>query len=496
MSKFLLFVTVVVLLAILACGGDDATEAPPNTAPPQPTEVATAMVEPTPTPEPTNTQVPVPTSTPAPANTPVPEPTSTPMPDDPPSEVEPGQIMPLKLDDPLKIAGELSQDELACAAGVADISRLMAIFAAPETGTPEELTRLFACFEDETVLRMFVTTLIGLEDPLSGEASACVRTGMEAIDPRTVMLSGIEGDPGAAMAGSMSAFLLVVSCLNEEEFAAAAPSLGVPVDDREGLLCLVDELGGPEMFAAAFTGQDEDAMMALIGAGITCGLEMEDAPMPGPAPTAVPVATPQPMATPDAPSRVTMGSGPLAPLPLDDPLAMMAELSENELACLTGSGDVSQLIQSFMGPEPPDPEMAAQMGGCLENETILRLLLTETTSQTGPLGEETSMCIRESTSSIDLGSMFSAGDEENQDAFMGMMAVSMSMALCLSQDESVAASMTPEERESFECFHSELGGTEGLADMMASGDEEALMALFGLMFTCGVSMDSASNPGG
>ena len=179
------------------------------------------------------------------------------------------------LDNPLNVAGELSDAELACASGVADLGRLLQIFSAPEQADPDEISQLINCMEDETVLRLFLTQLVGLDEPLSEEASACVRAGIDGDAARDVIQSGMSGDAQSAMAGSMSAFFLVLTCFNEEEFAAAAPSLGVPVDDREGMLCLLGELGGPEKVMAAFSGQDEDAMMALLGAAITCGLEME-----------------------------------------------------------------------------------------------------------------------------------------------------------------------------------------------------------------------------
>ena len=263
MTKLFYVVAMVVLVAILACGGEDGTEAPTGTSAQQATVVGTTTPEstatplPTPTPEPTAT--PVPTPMPEPTLTPVPAPTEAPA-----VMTGMGAITPLLLDDPLAIAGELSEAELACAAGVADLSRLLQIFSAPEHASPEELTQLIGCLEDETVLRLFVTTIVGLEDPLSKETSECVRAGMEGIDARAVMLSGMAGDAQAAMMGSMATFLTILTCLSDDEFAVAAPRLGVPVEDREGLLCLVDELDGPAAFAAAISGQDEQAMLALI----------------------------------------------------------------------------------------------------------------------------------------------------------------------------------------------------------------------------------------
>ena len=41
------------------------------------------------------------------------------------------------------------------------------------------------------------------------------------------MTAGMEGDPGAAMAGSMAAFTSTLACLNETEWEAVAPKVGI-----------------------------------------------------------------------------------------------------------------------------------------------------------------------------------------------------------------------------------------------------------------------------
>ena len=92
------------------------------------------------------------------------------------------------------------------------MGRLMQIFAAPELASTEEQTKFIGCFEDETLLRLFLTGVMGGAGPLSVETSGCIRTGMEGVDLSTVMLSGAAGDEQAAMAGSMSAFILSVMC--------------------------------------------------------------------------------------------------------------------------------------------------------------------------------------------------------------------------------------------------------------------------------------------
>ena len=186
-----------------------------------------------------------------------------------------GGIAPLRMDDPLAIASELSESELACLASVADTDRLLQLFASPELASPEEQVQLIGCLEDETVLRIFLTGMIGDAGPLGEESSACIRGGMEGLDLRSVMLAGSTGNEQAAMIGGMSAMFLTIACLSDEEFAAAAPALDMSPDDRESLNCVMENLGGPEGMAETLGKGDESSFMALFGAAMGCGLQME-----------------------------------------------------------------------------------------------------------------------------------------------------------------------------------------------------------------------------
>ncbi len=476
MSKLIYFMALVALVALLACGGDDATEAPDDTAAPQPTTAPTAMIEPTATPVPTNT--PAPTNTPVTAPTNTPEPTPAPQPTEAPAP--PAQsaeaIRPLHLDDPLNVAGELSDAELACASGVADLNRLLQIFSAPELAEPDEISQLINCMEDETVLRLFITQLVGLDEPLSIEASACVRAGIDGAVARDVIQSGMSGDAGSALQGSMSAFFLVLTCFNEEEFAAAAPSLGVPVDDREGMLCLADALGGPEMLMAAFSGQDEDAMMALLGAAVTCGLEMEGGPMQGPPPTFE--ATPESMTGAQTAAIVSV----------------LAGLSADELNCLAGAGISPEMLQDPSAMDSATPEQQAQVLGCFTDETVTNLFLSGLVGDPSQLSPETSACIHTGMESIDLRGVMTAGPSGDQQAAMvGAMSAMFLTVSCLSDEELEAAGpalgMRPEDRDGLECVMGELGGPEGMAGVLSAEDESGIIKLFEAAFTCGLDLE-------
>ena len=99
------------------------------------------------------------------------------------------------------------------------------------------------------MLRIFLTDLIEGSGQLGLETSACIRTGMGGVDLRALLASGPEGGGEAAMVGSMSAFILTLMCLSEEEWQATAPSLGAAPEERENLQCLLEKMGGPEGFA-------------------------------------------------------------------------------------------------------------------------------------------------------------------------------------------------------------------------------------------------------
>ena len=303
MAKALLPAALLLLLLLIACSEptstvvieptltpqqEATTPVPAQPGPTLPTETS-ATATPRPTESPATAPPPRPTETP----TTIPEPTATPAPteDEPPAS----QLTPLLLDDPEAVASELSDRELACLAGVADPERLLTIFSDPGLATADEQTKVIQCFHDETVARLFLTGIILDAGPLSTETSSCVRASFREIDLRSVMLAGLQRDPGTAMSGSMAALFLTMACLNQEEWNSTAPVMGMGPDGREGMQCLMQEMGGPEGMAAALGAGDENALPALFAAAAGCGLDMGGPPSQAPV---APTATPEPTATP------------------------------------------------------------------------------------------------------------------------------------------------------------------------------------------------------
>ncbi len=183
----------------------------------------------------------------------------------------------------------LSDAELTCIGG--NPEKMIAALTGGGPTSMEEQARLIGCLDDETVQQLFMATIIPV--PLSVETSNCVLAALEVIDPRAVMTAGLEGDPGTAMAGSMAAFTVSVACLSDEEWAAAAPRVGMDLDEQEGMVCLLEELGGPAEMAAAMIAVNEGDTTALSAAAMECGLDTGPAPgQTPPGPTATPAAKP------------------------------------------------------------------------------------------------------------------------------------------------------------------------------------------------------------
>ena len=278
MSKLIYCAVLVTLAALLACSNPEPAPVPANTAAPAATSMPAPMPEPTARPEPTTTPEPTPAPTPEPTATPEPAPTPGPEAMPEPATAT-GAITPLRMDDPEAFLAGLSDEEQSCVSENSDPQVLMALLGAPELAHPAEAEQLIQCLEDETLTRLFLTGLIGQAGTLSEDTSTCIRGGFSGFDLRSMMLtSATGGDEGAGMAGGMALFLLTLSCLDEDEWAAAAPALEMAPGDRETLQCTVAALGGPEGVATALQPAGEGPPTAFFEAAIGCGMSMGDGP--------------------------------------------------------------------------------------------------------------------------------------------------------------------------------------------------------------------------
>ena len=151
---------------------------------------------------------------------------------------------------------ELSADEQSCISETIGAQGLEALVQSLDSLSPSplpaEATALVECLEDGALLRLFSTGVTEQTGPLSAETGTCLRGGLAGFDLGAIMLAGlVESDDEAAMMGSMAAFLVMLSCLNEEEWEAASPALELRPEDREGVRCVMEELGGPDGVAEA-----------------------------------------------------------------------------------------------------------------------------------------------------------------------------------------------------------------------------------------------------
>ncbi len=296
------------LTAMMACTEPTPTPVPAETTAPGTIAATSPLIDHTRTPEATAIPTLPPTERPTaapttPAKSPTPEPTPTPVP--------PGVLSPLDIQDHEALLAGLSDTELSC---IGDPSILARTLAGPGTAPRDEQERLIGCLKDETVARLFLAGFVGDSGTLSQETSTCIRAVFGIIDPRAVMTAGMEGDPGAAMAGSMAAFTSTLACLNETEWEAVAPKVGIDPEERGEVLCLLEELGGAAELATALMEAGQGNTTAISRAGVGCGMN----PEPGPTPMEIP-ATPTPTPTPTEPKPESTPVSTTAPTPTTAP---------------------------------------------------------------------------------------------------------------------------------------------------------------------------------
>ena len=201
----------------------------------------------------------------------MPEPTATP--EAPAESTEMGQIKPLLLTDPMAIATDFSEAELTCLAGVADIGRLMQIFTAPETATPEEQTGFFGCLEDKNLVRLFLAPVLEETGPLSVESSSCILTLIQAVDLSGLMVEAVDGNEESGVMIGLSIGILTAVCLNDAEWESAAAGMEIDPEDRQNFQCAVEALGGPEGLAQTFSEGTEAAFGAVLESVVACALQ-------------------------------------------------------------------------------------------------------------------------------------------------------------------------------------------------------------------------------
>ena len=207
-----------------------------------------------------------------------------PAPTDTPSETPPEseQTGPIRMNGTEFVMSELSSDEQSCLSEIGDPQQLLTMMNNPELASPEERDAVVGCLEHETLLKLFLKGFTDQTGPLSGDTSACVSAGFQNFDLRAMMLTNPEGSgEEAAMIQGMAGFLITLSCLNEEEWQAASPTLELPPDGRDSLQCAMNKLGGPEGIPVSLEAKEGEPPLAFFNAAAECGLTMMGGPPPG-----------------------------------------------------------------------------------------------------------------------------------------------------------------------------------------------------------------------
>ena len=168
---------------------------------------------------------------------------------------------------------DVSDEEQACLIVNLGVDAVQGL-ASAEMITEEVAETALTCLGNETLIRLYMTPVLQQTGPLSAESSACIRTGFGEPDFGSLLRFAGEDQDGppadeAAMMTGMTTFIVTLSCLDDDEFAKVAPSLGVSVDEREGFECVLEYLGGPEEMAVLMA-PDAGPPLKLLEAALAC----------------------------------------------------------------------------------------------------------------------------------------------------------------------------------------------------------------------------------
>ena len=167
-----------------------------------------ACSDPTPAPEGSE-----PTVTTAPTEAPSNSPTRKPQ--------TPKLLTPLNVEDAQAVSSQLSEAELEC---IGKNPPGLAYRLYGQSRPREIYEETIACLDDDTLDQIFLAAFLPEAGTLGPKSSDCLRAAFWVIRPRAVMTGGDEDDPNPGRGGYITAFTAIAACLNDQEWAAAAPS--------------------------------------------------------------------------------------------------------------------------------------------------------------------------------------------------------------------------------------------------------------------------------
>ena len=260
----------------------------------------------------------------------------------------------------------------------------------------------------------------------------------------------------------------------------------------------------PSLISSGWAGKSIQSAWGTVINFIRLGRQVPvPTAQPSPTPIAAPVVSPTQDSTQEVGGAGTDGGDPgstepLAPLAAEDADAFLADVSDSERMCLSDNIPSDRVAMLATTPELATEVERETFLGCLEHNTLLRLLLTPVLSATGPLSVESSACMRSSYADTDLAALMSSvvadpgtGPEAEAAMAQGMVMFFVSLS-CLNEEEfqtgSVAMGLAPGERENFLCVLDQVGGQEALAALLIPSAEfpaELFQAAFGCQFQMG-----------
>ena len=154
------------------------------------------------------------------------------------------------------------------------------------------------CLHDETQLRMLVGAFAENPGPLSTGASECMRTALQGVNLRLVMLAATQDDELDYTL--LSGVFATVACLNYEDWDTASKVFDLDPGERQVTVCLMGAMGRTRGLTAALEAKDEGGSLTQLAQETGCEMEKDGesgaapvisrgTPEPGPDP-----ATPEP----------------------------------------------------------------------------------------------------------------------------------------------------------------------------------------------------------
>ena len=196
-----------------------------------------------------------------------------------PSPSGPGTPDPSGMNDTGLLVSDLSDAELSCLSENGDPQQLLMLVNRPDLTSPEERNALAGCLEHETLLNIFLKGFTDQAGPMSDDTSACVSAGFQNLDLPAMMLTNPEEpDEETGVVQVMAGLIIVLACLNEEEWQAASQNLDLLPNEREALQCTMNKLGGPEGIVASLESEEGEQPTAFFNAATECGLTIMEEP--------------------------------------------------------------------------------------------------------------------------------------------------------------------------------------------------------------------------